>query len=60
MKSYAGKNHFGKYRPSAMKDLIHFLRYIPCVEIVNLRSLCKKNGSHFSGSPYGGVRRPPT
>ena len=27
-KSHAGKNPFGKYRLCAMKDLVHYLRYI--------------------------------
>ena len=35
-----GKNHFGKYcLLRAMNDLVHYLRHIPCVEIVDILSL---------------------
>ena len=35
-----GKNHFGKYR--AMNGLVHYLRYIPCVEIIDVSGLSNK------------------
>ena len=37
-KSYAGKNHFGKYYLCAMNDLVHYLRYVLCLEIVDVPS----------------------
>ena len=38
-KSHMGKNPFGKYRPCAINDLVHYLTYISCVEIVDVSSL---------------------
>ena len=35
-KSYAGKNPFDKYNTCAMTDLVLYLRYNPCVEIVGV------------------------
>ena len=53
-KSYAGNNPFGKSRLCAMNGLVRYLRYIPCVEIVDVH-----RRSHFSVGSYGGMRNPP-
>ena len=41
--TYIGRVGWGKepprYRLCAMNDLVHYLRYIPCVERVDVRSL---------------------
>ena len=38
-KSYAGKNPFGKNRLCAMNDLVHYVRFNSCVEIVDVPCL---------------------
>ena len=37
--SYAGKNPFSIYRLSVMDDIVHYIRYIPCVEMFEVPSL---------------------
>ena len=42
-----------------MNDLVHYLRYVLCLEIVDVPA-SEKSCSHFSESSYGGVRNLPT
>ena len=39
VKSYAGENPFGKYHICDMHDLVHYLRYIQCLEHVDVSNL---------------------
>ena len=53
---YAGKNPLVIYiyRLYVMKDLVRYLRYIPCVEMFDVVS--DKSCSHFSRGSYCGER----
>ena len=40
--SYVGKNNFSVYRLCAMNDQVHYISYIPCVDIFDVPCLYKR------------------
>ena len=62
-KSYARRGPFGKCSLRPMHDLVYYLRYIPCVEIVDVPSRLKScnqlsRGSYGGEKPTHGTRSP--